>query len=84
MTAGAAEATALRLEEILRSLDALGHEQRKCLSCHCFREVAQEASLVASDVAAEVASVSAELAQALDAEAQRLASRLSATPGTHG
>jgi aminoglycoside N3'-acetyltransferase len=64
-----------RLEELGGRLLAIGVDHGKCLACHCFREVVEEAAQLLEDAAATPDGESV---------AGRLRDQLAEREGTHG
>ena len=64
-----------RLEDLGGRLLAIGIDHTKCLACHCFREVVEEAARLLEDAAATPGGESV---------AGRLRDQLALREGTHG
>lgn len=72
------------LSEVARALERLGAEHPKCLSCHCYREVVEEALASSVLVLGHVELLAGDVDPAPGADAERLRRLLDSSEGTHG
>ncbi len=72
------------LLQIAHDLEQIGTEHRKCLACHCYREVTEDFLQSVETVVGHADLLAEPLPDGLVEQSARLRSLVESTEGTHG